>query len=179
MIPRSCLLVVLVLASGGCEEQPAIAPAEPPLTSAPDGSAWRTVGGSERVAAPPVGTDPELAGAIEQARSTAAEARGKWASGAEEARIGWAIKWAAPTADGGVEHIWVRPTSWTRHRIEGWLANPPQAELACGRVQGDLVSFPAEELSDWARFTDGSREHPVEGGFTIRVLEARYGQPGD
>ena len=173
-----CLLLVLAVAAGGCEEQPAIAPAEPPLTSAPDGSAWRTAGGSERVAAPPIGTDPELSAAFEEARSTAAQARGKWASGSEAARTGWAIKWAAPTAQGGVEHIWVRPTSWTRHRIEGWLANAPQTDLTCGRGQGDLVSFPAEELSDWARFTEASPEQPVEGGFTIRVLEARYGHPG-
>ncbi len=177
MIPR-CLLVAIVLAVAGCEERPAIAPAEPPLSSTPDGSAWRSLDGSERVAAPPVETDPELAAAIEQARSTAAAARRKWASQPEEARTFWAVKWAAPTSDGGIEHVWVQPTSWTRHRIEGWLASPPQGPLACGRVQGDLVSFPAEALSDWARFTAGSWEHPVEGGFSIRVLEARYGRPG-
>ncbi len=177
MIPRY-LLVAVVLAVAGCEERPAIAPAEPRLSSTPDGSAWRRLDGSERVAAPPVETDPELAAAIEQARSTAAAARRKWASQPEEARTNWAVKWAAPTSDGGVEHVWVRPTSWTVHRIEGWLASPPQAALACGRIQGDLVSFPAEALSDWARFTEGSWEHPVEGGFSIRVLEARYGRPG-
>ncbi len=170
------LLVAIVLAAG-CEERPAIAPAEPPLTSTPDGSAWRSIDGSQRVAATQ-DTDTELAAAIRQARSTAAEARAKWASEPKESRTNWAVKWAAPTSDGGVEHVWVQPTSWTVHRIEGWLANPPQAQLACGRVQGELVSFPAEELSDWARFTDVSRQHPVEGGFTISVLEARYGRPG-
>ena len=175
---RKVLLVVVVLATAGCEDRPAIAPAEPPLSSTSDGSAWRSLDGSQRVAAPPVDTDPELAAAIGQARSTAAEAQRKWASEPEEARLNWAVKWAAPTSDGGVEHVWVQPTSWTRHRIEGWLASPPQSPLACGRVQGDLVSFPADALSDWARFTAGSREHPVEGGFSIRVLEARYGRPG-
>ncbi len=169
------LLAAAVLATAGCEERPAIAPAEPPPTSTPDGSAWRTIDGSQRVAAPD--TDAELAAAIGQARSTAAEARAKWGSEPADARTHWAVKWAAPTADGGVEHVWVRPTSWTVHRIEGWLANPPQDPLACGRVRGDLVSFPAEALSDWVRFGDGSGDRPAEGGFSIRVLEARYGRP--
>jgi len=176
MMPR-CLLVAVVVAAAGCEERPAITPAEPPLSSTPDGSAWRSIDGSERVAAPP-DNDPELAEAIGLARSTAAAARRKWASEPVEGRTNWAVKWAAPTSDGGVEHVWVRPTSWTRHRIEGWLASPPQSPLAGGRVPGDLVSFPAEALSDWARFSEGSWEHPVEGGFSIRVLEARYGRPG-
>ena len=172
-----CLLVAIVLAAAGCEERPAIAPAEPPLTLTPDGSAWRSIDGSQRVAATQ-DIDPELAAAIVKARSTAAEARAKWASELGAGRTNWAVKWAAPTSEGGVEHVWVRPTSWTVHRIEGWLSSPPQSPLACGRVRGDLVSFPAEALSDWARFTPGAWEHPVEGGFTIRVLEARYGRPG-
>jgi uncharacterized protein YegJ (DUF2314 family) len=176
MIHR-CLLVAAILTAVGCDDRPAIAPARPPLSSTPDGSAWRSLDGSEQVATPPVDTDPELAAAIEQARSSAAGARAKWASETPAARTRWAVKWAAPTADGGVEHVWVQPTSWTRHRIEGWLASPPQSPLACGRLQGELVSFPAEALSDWARFPAGSREHPAEGGFSIRVLEARYGRP--
>lgn len=176
MIHRS-LLVAAILTAIGCEERPAIAPAEPPLSATPDGSAWRSLDGSERVAAPAVDTDPDLAAAIGQAQSTAAGARARWASGSRQARANWAVKWAAPTSDGGVEHVWVQPTSWTVHRIEGWLASPPQSPLACGRVQGELVSFPAEALSDWARFSAGSWEHPAEGGFSIRVLEARYGRP--
>jgi uncharacterized protein YegJ (DUF2314 family) len=174
MISR-CLLVLALLTAAGCDQRPAIAPAEPPLSSTPDGSAWRSLDGSERVATPPM--DPDLAAAIREARSTADVAMAKWASGSRQARTRWAVKWAAPTSDGGVEHVWVQPTSWTVHRIEGWLASPPQSPLACGRVQGELVSFPAEALSDWARFSAGSREHPAEGGFSIRVLEARYGRP--
>jgi uncharacterized protein YegJ (DUF2314 family) len=176
MIHR-CLLVTAILTASGCEERPAITPAEPPLSSIPDGSAWRSLDGSEQVAAPPVDTDPELAAAIREARSTAAVAMAKWASGSRQARTRWAVKWAAPTSSGGVEHVWVQPTSWTVHRIEGWLASPPQSPLACGHVHGELVSFPAEALSDWARFSAGSREHPAEGGYSIRVFEARYGRP--
>lgn len=174
---RFGLGVAVVLAMAACEEQPAIAPGKPPLTPTPDGSAWRSVGGSDSIAIPTADADPELAAAIAQARSTAGEAQRRWAAEPEAARNGWAVKWAAPTAEGGVEHVWVRPTGWSRHRIEGWLANPPQVVLRCGRVQGELVSFPAEELSDWARFARGTPGDPIEGGFTIRVLETRFGRP--
>lgn len=171
------LVIAIVLCAGACEEQPAIAPGRPALATMPDGSAWRNVNGSESVATPPADADPELAAAIAQARSTAHEAGRRWASVPEADRARWAVKWPAPTADGGVEHVWVRPTSWSRHRIEGWLASPPQSELLCGRVRGQLVSFPAEALSDWARFAEDATDDPVEGGFTIRVLAARYGKP--
>ncbi len=174
-----CLLVALVLSSTGCERPDAIAPARPPLTPAPEASRWRSIGGSARVAAAPAEEFPELAAAMSRARSTAGEARQRWALDPEPAmaRTRWAVKWAAPTAGGGVEHVWVRPTSWSRHRIEGWLANSPQAALACGRGQGELVSFAAEELSDWVHFGAGANADPIEGGFTQPMLETRYGHP--
>lgn len=178
MIRLGLVAVIAAAAAAGCDEQPAIAPAEPPLSPAPEGSAWRRGGGSEMVATPPPADDPQLAAAIAQARSTAGQARERWAQEPEQARRSWAVNWAAPTADGGVEYVWVRPTGWSQYRIEGWLANPPQAVLACGRVQGELVSFPADELADWARFDDDDPERPVEGGFTIRLLDDRYGTPG-
>ena len=177
MITR-CLLVVVVLTTTACEQQDPIAPA-PALTTSPEGSRWRSIGGSARVAAAPAEAFPELAAAMSRARSTAGEARERWALDPEPvmARTRWAIKWAAPTVDGGVEHVWVRPTSWSRHRIEGWLANSPHGMLACGRGEGDLVSFAAEELSDWVHFAAGANADPIGGGFTIPVLESRYGQP--
>lgn len=175
---RLGVVAVLLAAMAGCDEQPAIAPAEMPLSPAPDGPAWRRGNGSEMVATPPPDADPQLAAAITQARSTADQARRKWASTPAQARGSWAVNWAAPTVDGGVEYVWVRPTGWSQYRIEGWLANPPQAALACGRVQGELVSFPADELSDWARFAEDDPDHPVEGGFTIRLLDGRFGKPG-
>jgi len=174
------LLVVVVLSTSGCEQQDPIAPVRPPLTGSPKDSRWHSKGGSAMVAAAPAEAFPELAAAMKQARSTAGEARQRWALDPEPAmaRTSWAVKWAAPTVDGGVEYLWVRPTSWSRHRIEGWLVNSPHGTLESGRGEGALVSFPAEELSDWVHYGTGSTGSPIEGGFTIPVLETRYGQPG-
>ena len=176
MITRG-LLVVVLLSTTSCEQQEAVAPAAPPLTPSPEESRWRAIEGSARIAAAPAEAFPELAAAISRARSTAADARRRWALEQAVARTRWAVKWAAPTVDGGVEHVWVRPTSWSRFRIEGWLTNSPQGTLACGRGQGQLVSFAAEELSDWVHYGAGANADPVEGGFTGPVLETRYGQP--
>jgi uncharacterized protein YegJ (DUF2314 family) len=173
-IPACC---VTVLAAAACERQePPSALEPPPATTADAGSAWRTLDESARIAAAAEADDPELAEAIDRARSTAAQARQRWR--ADSARTGaWAVKWAAPTVGGGVEQVWVRPVSWSRFRIEGRLASPPQAELQCGRQAGELVSFPAEELSDWLHLLDGTVDGRREGGFTIDLLEERHGPP--
>ncbi len=169
--------ILLAVAAGlaACEQHDGVPAAGPATAPGPDGSAWRTIDGSATAATG--AADQEMAAVIAQARSTAKDARERWAALGAANRAGWAVKWAAPTIEGGVEHVWIRPTAWSRHRIEGWLASPPQNPLACGRFVGELVSFPAEELSDWVQFTDGTVEGPRQGGFTIELLEQRHGQP--
>ncbi|MHC4710048.1 MAG: DUF2314 domain-containing protein [Planctomycetota bacterium] len=167
----------LILLAAACERQdppPALEP--PPATPADAGSAWRMQDGSARIAVAAEPDDPQLAEAIERARSTAEQARRRWRAGPGEGGS-WAIKWAAPTVRGGVEHVWVRPVSWSRFRIEGRLASPPHAELVCGRKAGELVSFPVEEMSDWLHLLDGTIDGRREGGFTIDLLEQRHGPP--
>ncbi len=167
----------LILLAAACERQdppPTLEP--PPATPADAGSAWRIQDGSARIAVAAEAADPQLAEAIERARATAEQARQRWRAGPGEGGS-WAIKWAAPTVGGGVEHVWVRPVSWSRFRIEGRLASPPQAELVCGRKAGELVSFPAEELSDWLHLLDGTIDGRRDGGFTIDLLEQRHGPP--
>jgi uncharacterized protein YegJ (DUF2314 family) len=120
--------------------------------------------------------DPNLAEAVGRAQASAEEARRRWRAdpaGGDD----WAVKWAAPTVGGGVEHVWIRPVTWSRFRIEGWLVSHPQAKLLCGRKAGELVSFPAEELSDWVHLADGTMDGRREGGFTIDLLEHRHGRP--
>jgi hypothetical protein len=51
-----------------------------------------------------------------------------------------------------VEHVWVRPVSWSRFRIEGRLAS-------------------------WLHLLDGTIDGRREGGFTIDLLEQRHGPP--
>ncbi|MHC4415898.1 MAG: DUF2314 domain-containing protein [Planctomycetota bacterium] len=134
--------------------------------------------GSAQIALSSESDDPELAAAIARARATVEDARRRWlATPAGGDRGGWAVKWAAPAVDGPVEHVWVRPESWTGFRIEGRLASPPHHELLCGRVQGERVGFPVEELTDWVHLIDGAIDGRREGGFTIDLLEERLGPP--
>ena len=158
----------------GCERAEPIPPPQPPPVT-PAVSAWHASDESAQVAV--AADDPHLAAAIGRARSTAGQARDRWRAADAHDRARWAVKWAAPTADGGVEHVWVRPVVWTRFRIEGRLANPPTEPLESGRLAGELVSFPAEQLSDWVHLVEGPGDGPREGGFTMDLLEQRYGPP--
>jgi uncharacterized protein YegJ (DUF2314 family) len=166
-----------ILLAVGCEGQDPPPTLEPPAATPADaGSAWRIEDGSARIAVAAGADDTKLAEAIARARKTADEARQRWQAGPGEGGT-WAIKWAAPAVGGGVEHVWVRPVSWSRFRVEGRLASPPQAELVCGRSAGEPVSFPIEELSDWLHLLDGTIDGRREGGYTIDLLEQRHGPP--
>ncbi|UCD76478.1 MAG: DUF2314 domain-containing protein [Phycisphaerales bacterium] len=163
----------------GCEQPP---PDPPDATAAPGGAAeqvsqWEQQGETTLVAVPEGEEDAELAAAIAEARSTAEEARQRWAASPPAERGKWAVKWAAPTRDGHLEHVWVQPERWSPFRIEGLLLSSPLGELECGRGAGELVSLPVEELSDWIHLPDGDFHGRREGGFTVRLLEKRYGVP--
>jgi len=70
--------------------------------------------------------------------------------------------------------------NWSPFRVEGILATTPITELECGKIAGDLVSFPIEELTDWMRDTgrkDANGEPVVEGGYTTKALAKRFGNP--
>lgn len=145
-------------------------------------SPWQIIDGAARIALASEIDDSELADAIAQAKSSAEEARKRWQNATNQQRNQWAIKWAAPTVDGNIEHVWVKPiVTWSKFRIEGKLANQPLAELVCDKTLGQSVSFPIEELSDWVYLIEGNDDESKptrEGGFTIKLLEQRYGEPG-
>jgi uncharacterized protein YegJ (DUF2314 family) len=106
----------------------------------------------------------------------------------------WAVKWAAPRSPaaastagrdralpidhGSVEHVWVQPITWSAFRIEGTLLSNPTAALEAGRRVGETVSFPIDEVSDWIHFASEDPGSAFEGGYTVRVLEERFGKPG-
>jgi len=189
----ACLLSAVLIASGGlgCGQNEADREVRPALPEAP--SPWQSNGDGWRIALPEHAQDEELADVIAQARLTASDARERWLKTPESERDNWAVKWAAPLdfvfdenndddvgGDGeyaAVEHVWVRPLHWSPFRIEGVLISDPVNKLHKGRVRGDLVSFPIEELSDWVHFIDGDAQGRREGGFTIDALEAKYGKP--
>ena len=163
----------------GCESAetpPETTKRSPPTVAQP--SPWQIAHGSAHVAVAQEADDPALAQAIAEAHRTVDQARQRWLNSTEEARSQWTVKWAAPNVAGGVEHVWVKPILyWSPFRIEGQLASPPQTELASGKDLGQTVSFPIEELSDWAYLTEGRIDGEHEGGFTVELFERRYGQP--
>jgi uncharacterized protein YegJ (DUF2314 family) len=172
---RACCVAVLAAAS--CERGEPTGSPQPPASPVPGaGGAWRMLDGPGEAAVAAAADDPQMEAAIERARATVEKARLQWQAD-PGGRDAWAVKWAAPTVGGGVEHVWVRPLSWTRFRIEGRLASQPQTPLICGRVAGELVGFPAEQLSDWLHLLGGTVDGPREGGFTIDVLEQQHGAP--
>jgi len=165
----------------GCEQHAPTSPAPvPPVVAAKKPSEWQLREGSSIVAVNDESSNEALQAAITQARAEASAARDRWAVADPVDREQWSIKWAARTVDQSIEHVWVKPLTWSPFRIEGVLASTPITELECGRVAGEIVSFPAEELTDWMRDTGrkDAEGHPViEGGYTSKVLTERFGQP--
>lgn len=179
------LLLTIAPVISGCNDgnDSGSAPPAAPAVVGDKPSRWRSKDSSVTVAVPDEDADRELAAAIAQARASAGEARQRWAAAAPQDRSRWSVKWAAPTVDGRVEHVWVQPANWSGFRIEGLLASQPINELACGKTLGELVSFPSDELSDWIHDTTVNESPPssgartFEGGFTVKLLEQRYGRP--
>jgi uncharacterized protein YegJ (DUF2314 family) len=172
----SAAVLGFALVPAGCK------PAEPNETAAPTSrargapdSAWKSIDDSSQVAVPIDESSEAMQRAIARARETAESAMRRWREATDDDRPYWAIKWAAPTADGEVEYLWVTPLHWSPFRVEGRLANPPQRELRDGARLGDMVSFPAEQLVDWVHFNEQRLDGPREGGFSIDVLEERFG----
>ncbi len=175
--PAGCLAVISLIFGPGCET--AVQPATDGPVEAVDAdekpSPWRTVDGSPQLALDAEADDQAMQAAFDLARKTAVEARWRWVNSTPSERENWAIKWAAPTVDGGVEYVWVVPVAWSPFRIEGRLASPVQNELLCGKNLDEFVGFPIEELADWLFLREGEINGYRDGGFTVILLEDRYG----
>jgi uncharacterized protein YegJ (DUF2314 family) len=151
--------------------------AAPPAAHAPEAtSPWKSLSSSTQVGVIDESADAELQAAMARARETAGDARARWAAADPDARARWSIKWAAPTEDGHREHVWVTPLVWGPHRIEGVLTSTPTRLLLGAYTEGDYVGFSSGELSDWL-YDPGSASASREGGFTVQVLERRFGRP--
>lgn len=167
------LAAILATASTlvACEDR-AATPVTGPSATVPDPDSARRTG--KVVAVDDQAFAAELDVAMREARRTAASARRRWMESQGGSDI-WSVKWAAPVIGGDgagrTEHVWITPLRWTANRIEGVLLNQPAREI--GAARGDLVGFPADELSDWLhehRTGRGDLER-VDGGFTITVIE--------
>lgn len=167
--------LIAIFLRGCAEDEPTSTPEQ---SAKP--SAWHVENGSAVIAVDEEHKD-ELLAAIREAQSTAEQARSRFNAASAEDRKRWWVKWAASKVDDEIEHVWVQPLVWSPFRIEGVLLSKPTGELACGKSDGDLVSFPVEELTDWIHFT-GESAHPSlrephEGGFTLQALESTFGPP--
>lgn len=172
-IPLLLALAALAACEPGDSGAPAAAAGRDGPTTMP--SQWHVGEASARVGWPEDEDPGPMIAAIAEARNTAEAAAERWRIAADQDR--WAVKWEAPTADGGVEYVWVAPLTWSAFRIEGTLASEPETELACGRGAGAIVAFPVEELADWVHYLSDDPAGTREGGFTITVLEKRFGRP--
>lgn len=157
---------------------PAQEPAKPVL--------WKRVQDSTVVAVDDVATTRSLEIATAEARRTVSDARQRWMLAKPAERSLWAVKWAAPLASASAsgdasatEHVWVQPVNWSPFRIEGVLLSSPTAPLECGRSRGEIASFPIDELTDWIHFASEAPDAAFEGGYTVRVLEEKYGKTVD
>jgi uncharacterized protein YegJ (DUF2314 family) len=168
---------VTVLVSAGCEKpNPTGADSGDRQTSPNTQPTWVTELEGEPVIAADLSNDPDMKEAIAEARRTAESARKEWRDTPVADRPRWAVKWAAKTRDGSLEYVWVRPMHWSPFRIEGRLLSRPRHELIEAVDFGDLVAFPVEELVDWVK-QPAEPGAPRKGGFTIDVLEQRFGSP--
>jgi uncharacterized protein YegJ (DUF2314 family) len=108
--------------------------------------------------------DPEMIAAIQTARNTFGFFESNWESMESDA---YSVKFALPTHDGQLEHIWFTPTSVQGDQITGVCANDP--EKIPGLKIGDTRTVTRDDLSDWM-IVVGNK---CFGGYTIRVLAER------
>jgi uncharacterized protein YegJ (DUF2314 family) len=174
--------IMLLISLSGCDDRNPSSTDQSEQSSEPlTRSHWRMQEHATIVGVADDSEDRELLKAMAEARKTAPAARQRWANASSEDRERWSIKWAAPTVNHQSEHVWVKPLNWSAFRIEGVLISSPVNELTCGKRQGELVSFSVDELSDWLYLLPAQPstkpDQAFEGGFTEKLLEARYGRP--
>ncbi len=114
--------------------------------------------------------DPEMNAAIDRARSTVGafveRLPALQASGASVS-----IKFPL-TENGETEHVWVGNPRIDGRNFTGYLASVPVNLPSWS--QGDRISVPIEDISDWMALTGGT----LYGGFTIHVVHDRM-PPGE
>lgn len=113
--------------------------------------------------------DPEMNAAI-------AEAKRRWpefvtAFEARKPDQHFSAKYPFPIKGGGDEHIWLTVTAIQGDQVTGQIDNDPEYEI--GRRNGETVTVPSANISDWVYTASGTNDKDLVGGFTIKVLMAR------
>lgn len=109
-------------------------------------------------------TDPEMQEAIATAKKTFQKFVENWKTPKIQ---GYSLKFAVPTPNGGIEHIWFNPVLIEGDIIEAVCANDP--ERVPGLKDGDKRKLNTSDISDWMIMLDGK----CYGGYTARVIAKR------
>lgn len=112
-----------------------------------------------------VGTeDPEMVAAIEKAQKTFGYFEQNWKNPVND---GCSLKFALPTSNGELEHIWFSPTSIEGDQVTGVCNNEPVyiPDLS----YGDTRTVTRDDITDWTIMIGNT----CYGGYTIRVLKER------
>lgn len=185
---RAALPWLLVGLLAACEHAPPdrATPTTSPETPVRSPVLWKHLNEATVVAVNDQSIENALVEATRQAQQSLEDARKRWAVAKPAERSLWAVKWAAPLridpdsrSPRTIEYVWVQPVNWSPFRIEGVLLSTPTSPLDCGRSRGEIVGFPIDELTDWMHVASEAPDAAFEGGFSVKVLEARYGRdPG-
>ena len=108
--------------------------------------------------------NPEMLAAIRTAKETFGFFEENWKTMEND---GYSLKFALPTSDGELEHIWFSPTSIQGDSITGECANDPVR--VPGLKIGDTRTVTWDDVSDWM-IVVGNK---CFGGYTIRVMAKR------
>lgn len=109
--------------------------------------------------------DPEMAAAMEKARSTLSTFESRLKNPpATQTRISLKGRFED---DGHVEHMWIEDVEVTRRGYRGRLSNLPLDITSI--TLGDTVTVPKDRVSDWFAIDDGK----LVGGYTLRLQRAR------
>lgn len=173
--------VIMASVSFGCVSCDKPEETPPPVVreAPPAPSPWRATSVGATLSLDDDAVENLLADAIAEAQRTAPEARRRWAEVTDANDQAWAVQCAATTIDGRTEYIWVRPTHWSAHRVEGVILSEPENELLGGEGKGDSMAFAADDLTDWLHQRRTRRGVNQDGGFTIAALESAFGPPDD
>lgn len=183
VLPGAVLLAAVCAATAAltaCSDRAPDRAGQDAAAAAPKPSRWHQAGDGRDavVAMDPEQQDELLAAAVAEARSTLEPARERWAAEqAADAAGHWSLKWAAPTATGTTEYLWVEPIRWSPFRVEGRLASAPREPLACGKGQDEPVQFPIEQVVDWVRYEGRGFSGMRQGGYTMDALARVFGEP--
>ena len=162
-LPLLVLLTAIFTTPLGCSESSVSTPSGK-KTPAEDPSAKGSAASEPSSSDPVVEVDEsnvEMEVAIAAARETFDQFAENWDSIEND---GVSVKFGLPTRDGGIEHIWFKPMTITKHVVLASCENDP-ANVE-GLKYGDRRTFKRSEITDWMILVGDK----CYGGYMMRAL---------